>query len=120
MIRQASDERCNMCIQRSFPRLQFSLLLVIVLSIVLSACQFGSTSDAHEVVYWTSDNDPIHLQAQRDMVTAFTRANLDVHVKMVVLPGTITDITSLLTAVRGGTGPDVYWLDRFTVSQDGR
>jgi len=32
-------------------------------------------------------------------------------------PGNETDITKLMTAVRGGTGPDLYQLDRFTVAQ---
>ena len=32
-------------------------------------------------------------------------------------PGTETEATALITAVRGGTGPDVYMLDRFTVAQ---
>ena len=32
-------------------------------------------------------------------------------------PGEETDVTKLMTAVRGGTGPDIYFLDRFTVAQ---
>ena len=33
------------------------------------------------------------------------------------MPGSETDVAKLMTAVRGGTGPDVYFLDRFTVAQ---
>ncbi len=36
---------------------------------------------------------------------------------MVAVPGSETDIAKLTTAVRGGTGPDVYELDRFTVAE---
>ena len=36
---------------------------------------------------------------------------------MVQVTGAETDATQLITAVRGGTGPDVYMLDRFTVAQ---
>ena len=32
-------------------------------------------------------------------------------------PAQVTDSTTLMTAVRGGTGPDVYLLDRFIVAQ---
>lgn len=36
---------------------------------------------------------------------------------MVQVPGDETDVSKLMTAVRGGVGPDVYHLDRFTTSQ---
>ena len=38
-------------------------------------------------------------------------------VELVQVTGAETEATQLITAVRGGTGPDVYLLDRFTVAQ---
>src|SRR5688572_32591691 len=32
-------------------------------------------------------------------------------------PAQVTDVTTLMTAVRGGTGPDLYLFDRFIVAQ---
>jgi multiple sugar transport system substrate-binding protein len=36
---------------------------------------------------------------------------------MTIVPGSETDIAKLLTSIRGGVGPDVYLVDRFTVAQ---
>jgi multiple sugar transport system substrate-binding protein len=51
------------------------------------------------------------------IVEAFNQANPDICVKMTIVPGSETDITKLLTAIRGGAAPDVYMVDRFTVPQ---
>jgi ABC-type glycerol-3-phosphate transport system substrate-binding protein len=94
-----------------------SLIVLLFISTLLTACQIGQARDPHEVVYWTTDTGNIGIKAQRDVVRAFERANPDIHVKLVLMPGGTGNNTTLLTAVRGGTGPDVYWMDRFEVSQ---
>jgi multiple sugar transport system substrate-binding protein len=51
------------------------------------------------------------------IVDAFNEANPDICVKMTIVPGSETNITKLLTSIRGGAAPDVYMADRFTVPQ---
>jgi multiple sugar transport system substrate-binding protein len=36
---------------------------------------------------------------------------------MTIVPGSETDVTKLITSIRGGVAPDVYMADRFTVPQ---
>jgi multiple sugar transport system substrate-binding protein len=90
-------------------------LLASLLTVLLTAC--GSGRSPNEVLYWTADSGTIDAEAQQQIVDAFNKANPDIHVHMVKVYGSISDISQLVTSVRGGTGPDVYWLDRFTVSQ---
>jgi ABC-type glycerol-3-phosphate transport system substrate-binding protein len=100
---------------RFLPPMQIGLLFLFLISLLLAACEF-TPRDPHEVIYWTADVGDISIKAENAIVAAFNKANPDVHVKLVPLPGG-SDTTTLLTAVRGGTGPDVYYIDRFTVSQ---
>ena len=51
------------------------------------------------------------------IVDNFNKENSDVQAELVQVVGSETDTTKLMTAVRGGTGPDVYMLDRFIVAQ---
>ncbi len=77
-----------------------------------TSCQSG----AAEVKFWTSHTPP-DSDALKDIVNAFNQANPDICVKMTIVPGSETDITKLLTSIRGGVAPDVYMADRFTVPQ---
>jgi len=73
---------------------------------------------AVEVQFWTtfSANDLANVQAVVDAYNAQASGST---VKVVqVPPAQVTDVTKLLTAVRGGTGPDMYHLDRFIVAQN--
>ncbi len=71
---------------------------------------------ASEVTFWTTHTEP-DLTPLQSIVDAFNAENSDVQVKLVQVVGDETDTTKLMTAVRGGTGPDVYMLDRFIVAQ---
>jgi len=71
---------------------------------------------ATPVSFWTSHTDP-DLEGIKKIVSDFNAANPDIEVKLTQVVGSETDVTKLMTAVRGGTGPDVYMLDRFTVAQ---
>ena len=51
------------------------------------------------------------------IVDNFNAENTDVQAELVQVVGDETDTTKLMTAVRGGIGPDVYMLDRFIVAQ---
>ncbi|GHO88401.1 ABC transporter substrate-binding protein [Dictyobacter formicarum] len=106
-----------MSIQHWLRKPRFLLLFLFLLSIILGACG-NSTGGPKEVVFWTSITDDIGIKAQRDIADAFNKANPDLHVRVVPEPTTGTgDSTALITSVRGGVGPDVYLIDRFTVGQ---
>jgi multiple sugar transport system substrate-binding protein len=73
--------------------------------------------EATEVVFWTafSAQDFANVQAVVDGYNAQASGH---QVKLVQIPpAQETDTTKLMTAVRGGTGPDIYFLDRFIVAQ---
>jgi len=78
----------------------------------LAGCNSGTT----QVLFWTSHTPPDTTSMQH-MVDAYNKQSQSYCVKMVAVPGSETDIAKLTTAVRGGTGPDVYELDRFTVAE---
>jgi len=78
----------------------------------LPGCNSGTT----QVLFWTSHTPPDTVSMQH-MVDAYNKQSQSYCVKMVAVPGSETDIAKLTTAVRGGTGPDVYELDRFTVAE---
>lgn len=76
----------------------------------------GSNSATGQVTFWTTLTG-IYLKAHQHIAAEFNKTH-KAQVKVVPVPTTsTTDVSKLLTAVRGGTGPDVYFLDRFTVAQ---
>jgi multiple sugar transport system substrate-binding protein len=75
----------------------------------------AGASAGGEVVFWTSHAEP-DLTSLRNIATAFNELG-GAQVEVVQVTGSETDATALITAVRGGTGPDVYLLDRFTAAQ---
>ena len=99
---------------------------LVTLVVVASACSSGGgqsapplagcNSGTSEVLFWTSHTPP-DTTAMQHMVDAYNKQSNSYCVKMVAVPGSETDIAKLTTAVRGGTGPDVYELDRFTVAE---
>ncbi len=77
----------------------------------------GYAQDVREVTFWTGHGEP-DLSALEQIVENFNAEHDDVEVTLSQIPPTAeTDVTRLMTAVRGGTGPDVYMLDRFIVAQ---
>jgi len=72
--------------------------------------------NAQVVKFWTSHTPP-DSDALKKIVDAFNSANADICVKMTIVPGSETDVTKLVTSIRGGVAPDVYMADRFTVPQ---
>jgi multiple sugar transport system substrate-binding protein len=72
--------------------------------------------EASTVEFWTTHTPP-DLEALQAIVDAFNAENSDVQVTLTQKVGGETDTTALMTAVRGGVGPDVYMLDRFIVAQ---
>jgi multiple sugar transport system substrate-binding protein len=76
----------------------------------------GCNSGTKQALFWTSHTPP-DTDSEKHIVDAFNKQSNTTCVKMVAVPGSETDIAKLTTAVRGGTGPDVYELDRFTVAE---
>ena len=77
----------------------------------------GKAQTQTPVTFWTTFTEPDlgHLQAITDQ---FNAENADVLVTLVQIPpAEVTDVSKLVTAVRGGEGPDVYQMDRFIVAQ---
>lgn len=73
--------------------------------------------DAKKVVFWTTFTDP-DLTVMKNICDTFNAANTDVQVELTQIPpAQVTDVSKLITAVRGGSGPDVYHMDRFIVAQ---
>lgn len=76
-----------------------------------------TAQDVTKVTFWTAFTDP-DLAVLKQMVTTYNSQAKGHQVELVQIPpAQVTDVSKLLTAVRGGTGPDCYHLDRFTVAQ---
>lgn len=75
--------------------------------------------DKKTVEFWTNFTDP-DLTVLKNIVQAYNQqANVQYQVNLTPLPpSSETDNNRLITAVRGGAGPDVYHMDRFTVAQN--
>ena len=73
--------------------------------------------NSEEVVFWTSFTGPVDVASLTKIAKRFNEQSSDATVTMVQVPGDETAVSKLMTAVRGGVGPDVYHLDRFTTSE---
>ena len=91
-------------------------LFIISVGFAFAAGDQAVATSSGEVVFWTSHGPPANGILE-SIVDDYNRTNPAVRVKFVQVPGSETDNTALMTAVRGGTGPDVYMLDRFIVAQ---
>lgn len=70
-----------------------------------------------KVTFWTTHTD-IGFEALKKIGADFNAKSTTSEVAVVQRPGNdVTDSSSLITAVRGGQGPDVYLLDRFIVAE---
>lgn len=102
------------------------LIASLVFVVVTTACSTGGGTSAPplpgcnsgttQALFWTSHVPP-DTDSMKNIVDAFNKQSTTTCVKMVAVPGSETDIAKLTTAVRGGTGPDIYELDRFTVAE---
>jgi len=92
-------------------KLRFLLLAAAVG--ILAAC---GPAKPVSITFWTSHTPP-DSDTLKAMVDTWNKANPSIQAQFVQVPGSETDVAKLMTAVRGGTGPDVYFLDRFTVAQ---
>ena len=93
--------------------LWFAAAAVALAAIVLAGC---GPAKPVSITFWTSHTPP-DSDTLKAMVDTWNKANPAIQAQFVQVPGSETDVAKLMTAVRGGTGPDVYFLDRFTVAQ---
>ena len=69
------------------------------------------------VTFWTTHTEPDLASLQR-IVDTYNGTAEGHQVELVQIPpAQVSDTTTLMTAVRGGDGPDAYLLDRFIVAQ---
>lgn len=87
--------------------------LTLILTALLTTGAFAAPK---EITFWTTFTPPFSGYLQT-MVDAYNSSQMAVHATLVQVPGGETDVAKLMTAVRGGTGPDVYMLDRFTTAE---
>ncbi len=97
--------------KKLFASILLSALLLGVFGI------FAYASEPVQVTFWHCIVDKVSKSAIEEAVAKFNSTHKDIHVKVVLVPGHETEVTKLMTAVAAGTGPDVYYLDRFTVAQ---
>ena len=89
--------------------------LVLLLGVILLGALL--VAEPVEIVFWHSMSGLLDRKSIEEAVEMFNKEHPNIHVKAVLVPGSETDVTKLMTAVAAGEGPDVYYLDRFTVSQ---
>ncbi|PNR92519.1 ABC transporter substrate-binding protein [Petrotoga sp. 9PWA.NaAc.5.4] len=70
-----------------------------------------------KIVFWHNMSNPVDRKSIEESVQIFNERNPNIQVEIILVPGSETEATKLMTAIAGGTGPDVYYLDRFTVAQ---
>lgn len=72
-----------------------------------------SARAASEVTYWTSFTGSVEVNALKKIIANFNTSQSNYQAKLVQVPSTSdSDVTKLMTAVRGGVGPDVYHFNR--------
>ena len=70
----------------------------------------------NDIVLWGVGGDSREYQAQ--IIEAFKKENPEINVIVNNVPGSGDgDATSVITAVRGGTAPDLWFMDRFSCAQ---
>lgn len=93
-----------------------ALMASAVLVVGLGAC--APTPSANEIVVWTKNAGNDQVVAQQALIDKYEAQNPGTTVRLIRAPARgDADATALITAVRGGTGPDVFLADRFTIAQ---
>jgi multiple sugar transport system substrate-binding protein len=96
-----------------------SVMLILASASAFANGQQGGTASSEaggEVTIWSSMTGAASTAVTK-IVDQYNATNPAWKVKLETVPGSETEVTKLMTAVRGGTGPDVYFLDRFTVAE---
>lgn len=94
-------------------KLILSLLIVFLLISILPI--YGQR--VVEINFWHNMSREVDKKSIEESVAKFNKTHPYIRVKVLLVPGAETEITKLMTAVAAGTGPDIYYLDRFTAAQ---
>jgi multiple sugar transport system substrate-binding protein len=98
--------------------MMISVLLIFANALIFAAGgsqQQTATQEGTKVTYWITGADDSG-NGKRTM-DAYNATNPAQQVDIVFVPGAETEISKLMTAIRSGTGPDIYDLDRFTIGE---
>lgn len=87
-------------------------LLGLAMSVGLAALATAVHAQT-TVTFWGQALPPTDQAAVDEIIKAYEDAHPDVQIDFVPVSATETDESKLMTAVRGGVGPDVYFLNRF-------
>lgn len=91
---------------------------VVAASVLTAPAFLRHAAAASEVTVWTSFTGDVELNAIKKIVDGFNKSQQDAQAKVVQVPSqSESDVTKLMTAVRGGVGPDVYLFNRPFASQ---
>jgi len=90
-----------------------AICMVTVMFVALT-CVAGARE---KVTFWTSHSGKVERESLERIVAAFNESQNEYEVEMTIVPGDVTEVSKLMTAVAAGTGPDVYLLDRFITAQ---
>lgn len=95
-----------------------SVGLVLAALVVTLTAGCAPARQPDEIVVWTKEAGTDQLAQQEAMIDRFEAENPGTRVRLVpFFSRGDADATALITAVRGGTGPDVFVADRFTINQ---
>ncbi|MCG8452339.1 MAG: ABC transporter substrate-binding protein [Spirochaetales bacterium] len=100
------------------------LSILLVLTMVSTAVFANGASDEKpmtedgkvKVTMWTISTGQ-ELEIMQELAQTYNGEHPEVSVEVVQVVGSETDTSKLMAAVVGGVGPDIYFLDRFTVAQ---
>lgn len=104
--------------RQAVKRLCIGIVLILALTPVFAEGNREKEADEGltKLTFWITHGPPDSI-ALTAMVDEYNNSQGNAEVEIVKVPGAETDMAKLMTAVRGGTGPDIYMLDRFTVAQ---
>ena len=77
----------------------------------------ASLAEPVKVTFWGQSLAPADRTALDQIIADYEALNPDVDVEYVPVSSTETDESKLMTAVRGGVGPDIYFLNRFAAQE---
>ena len=93
------------------------LMAGALVAITIAALSTSTFADPVTVTFWGQSLPPTDQAAVDQIIKDYQAAHPDVTIKWVPVSSTETDESKLMTAVRGGVGPDVYYLNRFAAQQ---
>jgi len=82
-------------------------------ALCLTSTAFAATT----VTFWGQSLPPTDQAAVDQIIKDYEAKHPDIDIKWVPVSSTETDESKLMTAVRGGVGPDIYYLNRFAAQQ---